>query len=264
MLGFLASFVLSRRRRIVLESLSFLRPELTPAQRQRMARRTFANFAGAAVDLFRLPTATPKELAALVPIDGLAHVDAALARGRGAIIVGAHLGPYELGAACFASLGYRTYGVAEDLPPEVMKALTTVREATGMQIIDLTRAVVGTLRALKENAVVMLVSDRVVGRGTVGVELPFAHGFRPVPTGPAGFAVSTGAPILVGYIVRKTGPNGQQYQGYVEPPMYVEKRGEAGSLEITRRVTERLAALVALHADEWYVFQPQWRPANGS
>lgn len=263
--GSIGSVFLRARRQAVLESLSYLRPELTTAQRRRAARRTFANFAAAAIDLLRVPTASRQELVTLVSFQGLEHVDAALARGRGAIIVTAHLGPYELGGACLAARGYPTSAVVENLAPEVMKALATFRQATGMQLISLKHAVAGTLRALSENSVVLLVADRVVGRGHTGVELPFAGGVRSVPTGPASFAISSGAPVIVGHVGRTTkSADEARYAVVFEPPIFAEAGSEAEKLQLTRRVTARLAEIIAEHAEEWYVFQPQWRRTRGS
>jgi KDO2-lipid IV(A) lauroyltransferase len=261
--GSIASVVLRTRRRTVLESLSYLRPELTAAQRRRMARRTFANFGAAAIDLFRLPTASRQELTTLVSFSGLEHLDAALALGRGAIIVTAHMGPYELGGACLAARGYRASAVVEKLAPEVMEALSTLREATGMQLITVNDAIFGAARALNENGTVFLIADRIVGRGKTGVELPFASGVRTVPTGPAGFAISSGAPIIVGYIVQTTLGASARYAVSLEPPIFATGEGEEEKLQLTSRITERLAAIIAEHADEWYVFQPKWRTTRG-
>jgi KDO2-lipid IV(A) lauroyltransferase len=261
--GSIASVVLRARRLTVLESLSYLRPDLTAAQRRRMARRTFANFAAAAIDLLRLPSASRQELATLVSFAGLEHVDAALTRGRGAILVGAHLGPYELGAACLAARGYPASGVVEDLAPDVMKALSTIRQTTGLQLIGLKKAIVGISTALGENRAVLLAADRVVGRRSSGVELPFASGRRSVPTGPASFAIKSGAPIIIASIVRTKKWTGARYAISLEPPIFAEGEGKAEQDRLTRRVTERLAAIVAEHADEWFVFQPQWRATSG-
>ncbi|MEP7344332.1 MAG: lysophospholipid acyltransferase family protein [Gemmatimonadaceae bacterium] len=263
--GSTASLFLRARRRAVLESLSYLRPDLTLRQRRRLARRTFANFAAASIDLLRLPAASREELATLVSFTGLEHLDAALARGRGAIVVTAHLGPYELGGACLAARGYPASAVAEDLGPEVMQALSTFREATGMRVISLERAVIGTFRALKENTAVLLVADRLVGRGTTGVELPFASGVRTIPVGPATFAISSGAPIIIAHIVRTTDIAGAHYAAQLDPPIFAETGDgqESDRIELTRRITDRLAELIVAHADEWYVFQPEWQVTRG-
>ncbi len=263
--GSAAAVLLRARRRTVLESLSYLRPELTAAQRRRMARLTFANFAAASIDLLRVSTASREELVRLVSFTGLEHLDASLARGRGALIVTAHLGPYELGGACLAARGYQASAVVENLDPEVMKALSSFREASGMRLISLERAVVGTFRALKENTAVLLVADRVVGRGTTGVELPFASGLRQVPTGPAAFAISSGAPIIIAHIARTMNHESARFAVVFDSPIFADTAAtqEADRIALTRRVTNRLAELIAAHADEWYVFQPDWRKARG-
>ncbi|MFN8571324.1 MAG: lysophospholipid acyltransferase family protein [Gemmatimonadaceae bacterium] len=257
-----AYLIASGRRRTVLESLSYLRPELSTAERRRWARRTFANFGAAAVDLYRLPTASREELGRTVGFEGTEHLDEALARGNGALVISAHLGPYDLGGACLATRGYRTYAVAENLAPEVFDALSAVREATGLRVIGLNRAGTGTYAALKENALVLLLADRVIGERTRGEILPFGSGLRPVPVGPAALAMATGAPIVVAYMCRSKGAH-NRYVVHFEAPMFAEGRSDEARTALTRRITARLADVVAEHADEWYVFQPDWRATKG-
>jgi len=264
--GSAVSPLLRARRRTVLESLAYLRPGLTAAQRRQLARRTFGNFAAASVDLLRLPSASREELLRLVTFSGLEYVDAALRLGNGAIVVTAHMGPYELGGACLAARGYQASAVVENLAPEVMEALSTFREATGMRLIGLDRAVVGTLRALKENGVALLVADRVVGRGTKGVALPFASGIRRVPTGPANFAITSGAPIIVAHIIKSRNALGAQYAVHFDPPIFADpsKARDTNEMDLTRQVSDRLASLIAAHPDQWFVFQPEWQQGDAS
>ncbi len=217
------------------------------------------------VDLLRLPSATRAELLALVSFAGVEHLDAVLEAGRGAIIVTAHLGPYELGGACLAIRGYDTTAVVERLAPEVMQALASFREATGMQLIPLERAATGSLRALRRNGTVLLVADRVVGDTTTGVELPFAHGTRRVPTGPAYLSIASGAPVIVAHIVQTRKHNGARYAVQLDSPIVADaslERNES-EMDLTRRITARLAAIVASHPDQWFVFQPEWLRNRG-
>lgn len=263
-LAWIAYLAMPDRRRTVLQSLAFLRPELSPAERRRWARRTFANFGAAAVDLYRLPTASREELGQTVGFDGAEHVDAALTRGTGAIVISAHLGPYELGGACLAAKGYRTYAVAENLAPDVYDALASLREATGLQVIGLNRAGTGTYAALKEHALVLLLADRVVGDRTRGVELPFKSGMRAAPVGPAALAVATGAPVIVAYICKEPRGAPTRYVVHFDPPVYADASEPEAREALARRLTARIADVVAAHADEWYVFQPDWRTGAGA
>jgi KDO2-lipid IV(A) lauroyltransferase len=261
-LGSLAYYALPARRRIVLESLGHLAPNATPAERRRLARRTFRNLASASVDLFRLPSASSAEVRGLVESQGLEHVDAALAHGRGLIIVTSHLGPYELGGAWLATFGYGVLAVVEDLDADVLAALATFRAATGMRLVTMREAVPQALRALRDNQIVLLVADRAIGAADAA-ELPFAGGTRPIPTGPAQLALRSGSPLLVAHIARH--PDGsREYFVSLEPPIDPRSEGSTDRVSFTRRVAARLAAAVTEHPDEWYVFQPEWRAGGAA
>ena len=256
-LGTAAYYADSVRRRTVFGNLARIAPNVSRAQHRRLARRTFRNLATASVDLFRLPSAAPADIAALFEARGREHLDAALALGKGVIIATAHLSEYELGGAWAAAVGYPVHAMVEDLEPEVFEALASYRQATGMGLISMRQGIRTTFRLLHEGQVVLLVADRAVGDVRNAVELPFGEGMRPVPTGPAMFAMGTGAPVIVGHVALNPARR-PRYLVEFEPPLNAEGRGDAERLRLTRVITERLAAAVQDHPDEWYVFQPQW------
>ena len=254
--GTLAYYAMGERRRIVRDNLA----RNLPNDRRRhaaLARRTFRNLATASVDLFRLPHLPRGDLLAMVGCAERENMDAAHDMGKGVIAVTAHLGPYELGGAWLAAAGYPVHAMVEDLAPDVLDALATYRTAAGMQVISMKQGVRGVFRLLEEQQIVLLVADRAV-EGTKGVvKLPFNDGVRPVPTGPAAIAVATGAPVVVGTITLN--PNSPpRYLLHLDPPVVANGRSEEERLRLTRYITDRLAAAVRDHPDEWYVFQPQW------
>lgn len=255
--GTLAWAVLTGRRRTLLENLAHLAPDLPPARRRRLARRTFRNLIDAAIHLFRLPSMSRAELLGLVQVEGLEGVREAIALGRGLIIVTGHLGPYELGGAWMAANGYRVHAMVEDLSPEAMAALAQYRSATGMQLVSMKAGLRTVYRLLDDGGIVLLVADRVIGDARGGVEVPFGAGVRPVPTGPATFAMMRGTPIVVGHIVTNPARRPRYLMSFY-PPLLPDGRGDEERLRLTRRIAERLAASVQRFPDQWYVFQPQW------
>jgi lauroyl/myristoyl acyltransferase len=258
--GVMAYWGATDRRRTILGNVSRLAAGESEAGQRRLARRTFVNLLEASVDLFRLPTASRAELFRLVEIEGREHLDAALALGKGVIAVTPHLGPYELGGAILAAAGYRVHAMVEDIDPDTNAALALYRQATGMQLISRSRGVRTVLRALKDGEIVLLVADRVVGDGSEGIELPFAGGVRAVPTGPASFALATGAPLIVGHIARNPS-KASRYLIRLEPPILPQSTGSPADdrLRLTSRIAERLASVVREHPDQWFVFQPEWK-----
>ncbi len=83
-------------------NLSLCFPEYTPNEREALARAVFRD---GAIGLFEAANAWFKPLAAQrqrVDVDGLEHVEQAVAQGRGLIILGAHYSTLELNGAIAA------------------------------------------------------------------------------------------------------------------------------------------------------------------
>jgi KDO2-lipid IV(A) lauroyltransferase len=257
-------YVLARaRRRVLLQNVASLRPELRPAERQRTALRTFINFFQAAVDLFRLPSMPREVLERLVVFNGRQHLDAAMGYGKGALLVTSHLGPYELGAAVIAASGYPSYAMVEDLDPETNRALAQYREATGLKLFSRDLGPRSMYRLLEQGNVVLLVGDRIVGHGSEGIAMAYGGGRRRIPSGPAAFSIATGAPIIVGHITRTATPF-PRYEITLEPPILPPERTPEATRELTSLVGRRLAAAATMHPDQWYVFQPEWLASDGT
>lgn len=257
--GTLAYFFAAGRRATLLHNRAALAPNESPAARRRGARRTFENLLEAAVELWRVPSMSREDFRALVDVDGRENLDAALALGRGVVAVTPHLGPYELGGAWLALEGYPVHAMVEILDPEVNAALSLYREATGMRLVSRNASLRVPLRILREQQILLLVADRVVGEGGDGIAVPFGAGVRNVPTGPAALALATGAPIIVGYITRSP-DRVTRYLVRLEPPIVPSGSGDAhrDRESLTRQVADRLASAVQAHAEEWFVFQPEW------
>lgn len=248
------------RRLTILDNIAHIAPRETPSVQRRLAKRTFMNLMEGAVELFRIPTASHEELMALIELKGRENLEAALALGRGVVAVTPHLGPYELGGAYLAADGFPVHAMVEDIDPDVNAALALYREATGMKLISRSRGLRAALRVLKDKEILLLVADRVVGEGSDGIEVDFASGVRAIPTGPASFALASGAPIIVGHIARKSG-DGARYLIQLEQPILPEPSSDLASdrRRLTAQIAERFSQLVQAHPDEWFVFQPEWK-----
>lgn len=258
--GTVAWAIQGERRQVLLENLSYTASDRTPGERRRLARQTFRNLAVTAVDQFRLPNASKAELRALFEIRGVEHIEGSQARGRGTLIVTAHLGPYELAAATFATLGFPMHGMVEDMDPALLDALASYRSATGMELINVRDGLRAAYRVLGQNHLLALVADRAVGDTRGAMALPFAGGTRLLPTGPAVFAQGTGAPIVTAFAtphpVRNGG--GPRYLIEFDPPLIAAGRGEAERDRLMHAIVERMSARIRRYPDHWFVFQPNW------
>jgi KDO2-lipid IV(A) lauroyltransferase len=191
-------------------------------------------------------------------VHGRQYVDAALAAGRGAILVTAHVSSVALATqALVLDTANATVAVEPLEPPELLDLLVRVRGSHGVAYRPLGPALFGDLTAaLRRNELVCLVVDRDVGGG--GVVLDFFG--RPVrmPSGPALLALRTGAPIIPAFVSRR---RDGRLDGHLESPLIVPRGGSRREkvAEITGLVTRRLEYHIGTFPEQWTVLQDVWK-----
>ena len=220
-------------------------------------REVFRHGARNYYDTFIIPTLTRDQLLALVPVRGWEHLDRALGRGQGAIMVGVHLSSVALAGQVVAARGYAVTSIAERVePPKLMTLLTRLRSGGGVRVLPLgSNSLRELLAALRRNEVVGLVADRDVS-GT-GVEVEFFGASTRLPAGAALLAIRTGAPLLSAVAVR-VGDN--SFEGRIDSPIEPERGPDLQESirRTTRRIAERFEQHIGAQPEQWTVFQLVW------
>ncbi len=96
LLGRLAERLARERRTIVLKNLELCFPELSEAERHALARRHFEALGMSVIEMGLGRWASDDSLSSITTIDGLEHLQAALAEGRGVILLSAHFTTLEI------------------------------------------------------------------------------------------------------------------------------------------------------------------------
>ena len=86
----------ARRRQIAATNIDLCFPHLDAAARRDLLAKTLLSNTTGVLETLRGWFATPAQLAGLAKIDGIEHLHAALAEGRGVVVVGAHYDGIEL------------------------------------------------------------------------------------------------------------------------------------------------------------------------
>lgn len=221
-------------------------------------RKIFENFILASIGFLQLPRFTPQKLSCVIEDRWQKNLTRARTRGRGVVLVSAHLGDWELASGSSAKLGYPLVLVAEPISSEHTKALGRFRRWSGIEIVMRTQPI-KMLKALQNNKILAVAGDRDYA-GT-GIELPFCKGRRSVPRGPAALALKTGAVLLVGYFVLNSTPGKKPYLGVIEPEIEYSPTGNQDQdvLQLTKLLTERLCRFIRAHPDQWFVHKADWR-----
>jgi KDO2-lipid IV(A) lauroyltransferase len=218
----------------------------------RVARRAFQNYGRMLSDFVLMGSLTPNDLRRQISVDGLEHVDAALAQGRGAIMAVPHMGSWDMAGSWAAAKGYPVSAVAERFPGSLNDAVVETRQRFGLNVISMGRPAVRAItEALQRNGVVALLCDLEQGPG-VGVR--FFGRQTVVPGGPAAIAIKTGAALFPGYVY---GVAPSHYHIHLDPPMSWPADTTKESLMQT--VVNRFEDFIKEHPDQWYAFRPMFK-----
>jgi KDO2-lipid IV(A) lauroyltransferase len=245
-----AWFLLSaRQRRAALDNYAaVLGADPDDPRVARVARRAFQNYGRMLMDFLLLGSLSPEELGTRMSYDGREHLDAALARGRGAIMALPHMGSWDMAGSFAASLGYKVWAVAEKFPGSLNDAVLKTRERFGLKVVGLGRSAVRTLNeALHENGIIALVCDLEQGPG---VPVRFFGRRAIVPGGPAALALKHGAAVIT------AAPYATSYGHYhvhLDSPIQISADETREGL--MQRVVERFEGFIRERPDQWYAFR---------
>ncbi len=216
----------------------------------------FRSYARYWVEAFRAADLDPDDVDRRTTTDGFAHLDAALDRGRGVVVLLAHHGSWDVAARWAETHGYHLAVVAEVLRPRRLFArFAALREGIGLEIVPFLRTRTATgrragastaalARVLAANHLVGLLADRDLGGDGEVVEL-FGAPAR-IPRGPAVLAQRTGAALVPITLLQRPG---RRWHLQVLPVVDVAGVDPATA---TRRVAAALEDLVRLDPAQWH------------
>ena len=252
-----------RRRRALADNMRRLTSDRGAQDARRFARRTFRHLIRCNADLLAVPGASPAQILDTISVSGLGVIEEARRSGRGVLVVGAHLGNFELAAIGIAAIAGPASALVESVNPDRDAVFSRLRTGTGLRLIAAdARAPREALRVLRRGEVLIVAGDRLLQSGRSHL-VPFARGRRPLPEGPAWLAVQSGAAVVTGYVVRTPGAM-RPYAGVFESVLSTDDLGTEPVAMLTTRIAERLGAAAMAYPDQWFVFDADWQDSEGA
>jgi phosphatidylinositol dimannoside acyltransferase len=257
-LGFTASFANAERRAMIERHIKRVNPALGGASLRVAVGQAFDSYARYYVESFRLPSLSKRVVDKSFSVDGFHHITDALELGKGCIFALPHMGGWEWAGRWMTDQGYKLTVVVEALePPELFEWFADLRQELGMTVVPTgPNAGTAVTKALRENQIVCLLSDRDIERN--GVEVEFFGERTTLPAGPAMLGLRVGAPVLPVGVYFTSEYNG--HHALVRPPLSMQRTG--GLRDDVARITQNLARelefLIRRAPEQWHLFQPNW------
>jgi KDO2-lipid IV(A) lauroyltransferase len=247
-------------RRIALKNMwSAFGREKKAFEIKQMVRANFIQLVRVTLEIPSLLKLSRHNLDAYVDISGQENLKSALARGKGVLVLTAHLGNWELMALAAS--------IELDLPMNVMarpldsvpfdRVITEIRSRTGNQVLNKDKSAGIVSQMLNENQVIGILLDQN-SSWYEGVYVPFFDKRACTNKGLAMFAMRYGAHVVPVFNIRLADG---RYRIIFEPPLKLVRTGDVSRdiLENTARFNTIIEKYVRMAPDNWLWVHRRWR-----
>lgn len=245
-----------------------LGPDATETKCRRLARRALANFCLNDLEVLLFPKLNPEIMSRIMRIEGREHLDAALAEGKGAMLVFGHFGANQMIMPAIGYAGYDMHQLSapssvlnEKLPEARSQGVLRTREmrwkhelSLPVTHINIFGSMKPAFKCLRDNRILGVAVDG--GGGEKRIAVPFLGRTALFSTGAASLAMRTGCSVLPAFMYREKNGCGRLV---LEKPLRLERAAskdkEASALEENvRRVISALERRILERPDHYLYF----------
>ena len=246
------------RRDVVLENLTAsFGDELDPEQIRRLARDFYVQLGTTLLEFCGYWRLRPDQLLDLVEVEGAEHIDTLRGFDKGALVVSAHFGNWELIGAWSAAAGFEVSYLAKTQSNlRVDRLQNDLRNRAGVGVIRTGESLKPMIRVLRSGGFIGLLGDQDAGDG--GLIMDFLGRPASVFRGTASLAWRLRVPMITAFVVRR--PDGRHRLVMGEPVMPDPEWDEETAVrELTRIHTQRLEAIIRKHPDHYFWVHRRWK-----
>jgi len=252
--GWLYAITHPRRVAVVQRNLELL---ITGPNKQ-SPRRVYCEFGKTLADYFYIGTRAPEKAVRIITKnEGLEHFWTAHEQGKGALVVTAHFGLFELGALMVAQMGIPCAVLTY---PEPSRALTEWRTAFrrrwNVDTIEIgtdSFAFLQIAEELRRGKFIATLIDRPHPTDNTPVSLP--NGTAHFSAGILLLAAHGGVPVIPATMSRQSDGT---YHSRIFPPIFVKERGSRSETLrfYSQQIADTLLPVLCADSEQWYQFVP--------
>lgn len=256
-LGWWIGTVFRYRRAEVLATLRRCFPEKSAAECRAVADGMYEHLGQTIMETLRFDALDREWVDRHVEIKDMAIAREALAKGKGAIMLTAHLGNFQLPGMIAGFFGMPITNITKAVKPAALNEhWTRLRARFGLKSVDRRGSFRACLAALKSNEMLGFVLDQNMKRHE-GVFVDFFG--RPACTSPglALLSVVAGSPVVPAFCWRK--PDGN-YRIEVLPALPPPPDRDPETIrQATQAYTAIIESVIRQHPDQWIWIHRRWR-----
>jgi Kdo2-lipid IVA lauroyltransferase/acyltransferase len=239
LLGRLGYLGAGARRGIAIRNLELAFPELEETARHQLLLRHFEALGMSIIETGLCWWANDQRLEGMVEVRGFEHVEAALAAGRGAIMLTGHFTTLDLGGRFLTRRAPVAAMYRPHRNPLFEEIMRRGRERSAKQAFT-KQDVRAMIRGLRTNHLIWYAPDQAHRRGKYSAVVPFFGVPAPTNTATSSFARLGGAPVIPFFPVRLPGKAG--YRLDILPPLedFPSDDPAADAARINRLLEERI------------------------
>jgi len=243
-------------------ALNAMRLQMDPNRRRTFGLAVVGSFYDFVYDIGRSRGSTREQLLSRVAaIDGADTYLAIRAQHRGAVLLTAHMGSFEVGLAALPLQEKRVHVVFKrDRIAGFEKLRGSLREQLNIIEAPIDNGLAGWMRlrdALLNDEVVAVQGDRVMP-GQKGIPIPILGGVILLPSGPFKLALSAGAPVIPIFSVRECD---SRLRIHICEPIEVSMEHD-GILNAMMSFAKTLTIQLSNHPEQWLMLDSAFSEAE--
>lgn len=247
-----------KHRRTAIENLS-ITLGLNGAEAEDIARKVFENIGATFAEFIKIPDLGKSFFDDNIDVEGFENYLKAKGEGKGVLMLGAHLGNWELLAAAHLIKMGETASVVYRRAKNryVDRFIDSTRRSYGLKTIPHRNSVREIMAALRKGEGVGILLDQHSG-SKEAVVVDFLG--RPAATnfGLAIIALKTGAPVVPMFLIREG--NGK-FRAVYDEPICLQKSGDSEKdiREATIRFNGVIEKYVRRYPEQWFWVHNRWK-----
>ena len=188
------------------------------------------------------------------------NIKQALEKNKGAIMLTAHIGNWEMGGIYLGLKGYKMNAVALKHKNErINNIFDERRKKHDETIFPLKNASKASLKALKNNELVAVLCDRIFDKKEKPIVSELCGNKINIPRGPAYLSIISGAALIPSFSIRS---GLKKFEIFFEqpiyPPEYNRETIEKDVIILSNLYMKKLEEYIIKYPLQWYAFQNVW------